>query len=380
MKRRKRKHTHKPAGTPPGVILPAPDAPAPVIRVMAYGPEQFTEEAVTHLSQIQNILKQHPVLWLDVDGLGDAETIRRIGEIFHLHPLALEDATHTHQRAKVDRYDEHVFIVARMLCRGNGGQDTPDTEQLSIFLGRGFVITFQEGVPGDKFGPIRDRIRKTGGRFRQLGADYLAYALLDALVDAYFPVLESLGDRLDALEDQILAHPGRRTVSALYEAKRELLTVRRALWPLREAMNQLVRDEGPLITPDTRLHLRDCYDHVVRLIEFVETSRELAADLVDLYLSSVSQRTNDIMRVLTIIATIFIPLTYISSIYGMNFDTRRSRWNMPELEWAYGYPFVMGVMALVAVAMIAYFWRKGWLTGAGTEADPPNPPADRHGQ
>lgn len=365
--RRKRKPHYKPVGTPPGTISPAPDARPSVIRVMAYGPTDFREETVDDVACLKDYLGKWPVLWIDVDGLGNAAVIEGIGALLKLHPLALEDVAHTQQRAKVDEFDNHLFIVARMLSSLGHGE----TEQLGIFLGQGFVVTFQEGAPGDNFGHIRDRLRKGVGRLRHLGPDALMYALLDALVDAYFPVLETWGERLEEIEDQIIASPRRSSVSQLYEAKRELLAMRRAVWPLREALNSLVRDETPLITPETRLFLRDCYDHAVRIIDLVETYRELASDLMDLYLSSISQRMNEIMKVLTIIATLFMPLTFISSIYGMNFDPDYSKWNMPELRWYLGYPFALLLMAIVGLAFLWYFRSKGWLRADDSSLQPP---------
>jgi magnesium transporter len=299
-----------------------------------------------------------------VVGVGDAETVRRIGEIFALHRLALEDCINVHQRPKVEEYEDHRFIVSRMAMIREG----PDTEQISLFLGRNFVITFQE-QPGDCFGPVRERLRAARGRIRAAGADYLAYALLDAIVDSYFPVLESYGERIEDLEDDVLLRPDNRTVAQIFELKRDLLALRRAAWPQREAINTLIREPSPLIDDETRIFLRDCYDHAVHVLDIVETHREQAASLTDVYLSSMSNRLNEVMKVLTIIATIFIPLSFIASVYGMNFDTERSPWNMPELEWYFGYPFALGLMALTAAGLLLFFRRKGWIgsgrSGAG---------------
>ncbi len=357
MSRRKRKRRiHKP-GTAPGTITPDPSAPPPLMRVLAFGPDTFVERQIEHVDEITAFLPQHRVTWLDVNGVGDAATLRRLGEIFHLHPLALEDAAHVQQRPKVEAYDQQLFIVARIITL----RDELETEQVSIFLGSNFVVTVQEGAPGDPFEPVRERVRRSIGQIRRAGPDHLAYALLDAVIDGYFPVLEEYGERLENIEECILARPDRRLMADLYGVKRGLLTLRRAAWPFREAVNALIRDPNPLVTDDTRLHLRDCYDHTVRIIDFTETYRELASDLSDVYLSSASHRMTEVMKVLTIIATLFIPLTFISSIYGMNFDPRRSPWNMPELEWYWGYPFALGLMAITAIALVLYFWWKGWL-------------------
>lgn len=361
-RKRRRRRLGTVPGTLPGMLNPAPGSPRPVVRVMAYGPDGCIEEQIGDIERISELRGKWPVLWVDVEGLGDAQLIARLGEMFKLHELALEDAVNLHQRAKVELYEGHVFIVARMISR----KERLETEQVSFFLGEGFLISFQEGTPGDAFGPVRERVRKGAGLVRKLGADYLAYSLLDAVIDDYFPLLEDLGERLEALEDEILLYPRPEAVGRLHEIKRELLTLRRAVWPLREATNSLVRDVSHFIGEETRVHLRDCYDHAVRIIDFVETDRELASDLMDLYLSSINQRLTEVMKVLTIIATVFIPLTFISSIYGMNFDTKRSPWNMPELEWYYGYPFALGLMAATAGTMVVYFWWKGWIRGGRT--------------
>jgi magnesium transporter len=309
------------------------------------------------------------MLWVDVDGLGDADTVRSLGEIFNLHPLALEDVLHVFQRPKLEQYGEHYFLVARMASLN----DHLETEQLSIFLGKDFVLTFQDSLPGDCLDPVRNRIRKSLGRIRQYGPDHLVYALLDAVVDSHFPVLEHYGERLDVLEDRILEAATTRSISQVHTIKRDLLTLRRAIWPLRDALHSLLRDDIPMVTEETRVYLRDCYDHTVRLIEMIETYRELCADLVDLYLSSVNNRMSEVMKVLTVFSSIFIPLTFIVGVYGMNFDTSVSRWNMPELLWPFGYPLVLAFMLAVAVAFLVFFHRKGWLA----PMNPKNVPRQR---
>ncbi len=396
MHRRKRRYspraTRTRPGTPPGTLLAVPGAPPPTARVLCYCGERYLERTLADVNELPALLSQWPVTWVNVEGLGDAELVGRLGEVFHLHRLALEDVLNTHQRAKVEHYDTHLFIVAQMAAAAQpavgpaatsgspaeSGAAPPialDTEQLSLFLGRNFVVTFQEGRPGDPFEPLRERVRHGVGRVRQAGADYLAYSLLDAVIDGYFPVLEGLGERLEALEDEILVRAERHTVSEVHEVKRELLMLRRATWPLREALNTLIRDECPLIAAETRVYLRDCYDHVVRIIDFVETYRELGADLTDLYLSSISQRLNEIMKVLTMIATIFIPLTLISGIYGMNFNTQASPLNMPELNWVFGYPFALLLMALIAGGLLLWFRRRGWLGHPPAQSQIPEKPA-----
>lgn len=349
---------HAPMYAPPGTLSVDPEASKPMIRVIAYGPDTFVDQPVQRTEQIKDLLNKHPVTWVNVDGLGDAETIRVIGEMFSLHRLALEDVVHVRQRAKVDEFADHLFIVARMIDRNNGRLGT---EQLSMFLGKDFVITFQERT-GDCLDAIRARAKEKRGRVRDAGADYLAYAILDAVVDEYFPVLEAHGDRLEQLEDLVLANPAPGTAMQVHEIKRELLVLRRAIWPLRDAVSVLQRGTSPLISTETRLYLRDCNDHTFQVMDLVEVYRELSSGLIEMYMTSASHRMNDIMKVLTIIATIFIPLTFIVGIYGMNFSRDASKWNMPELYWEYGYPLVMLLMAGIAGGMVLYFWRKGWLT------------------
>jgi len=318
---------------------------------MAYGPGEAVEQTIADPAQVRDYLQQWRVTWVNVEGLGDAGIIRCLGDTFGLHSLALEDVVNVHQRAKVERYGEHDFIVARMprVC------ENVETEQVSIFLGKNFVLTFQEGYPGDVFDPVRERLRKGVGRLRAAGPDYLAYSLIDAVVDSYYPVLERYGEDVEALELEVLARPGRATINRIHDVKRELLTLRRAIWPHREAINSLFRDSSSLIADETRLHLRDCSDHAIQIIDLVETYRELASSLMDVYLSSVSNRMNEIMKILTIITTVCVPPTLLAGIYGMNFD------NLPELHWPFGYFLVLAAMLVLMIGPLIYFWRRGWL-------------------
>jgi magnesium transporter len=290
---------------------------------------------------------------VNVDGLGDVGLIAALGEIFGLHRLALEDVVNTHQRAKVDVFGDHIYIVTREVEL----TDHVDTDQISLFLGKKFVVTFQERH-GDCFGPVRARIRKSD-LFRSHGPDYLAYALLDAVIDQYFPTLEELGERIESLEEEVVLNPKNDLVHRIHETKRELLALRRAIWPARDAINTLIRDINPLISDETRLYLRDCHDHVIQVIDMMETYRELGSDLMDIYLSSLSNRLNAVMKVLTMIATIFMPLSFIVGIYGMNFNTAYPL-NMPELNWRYGYLFVWGVILATSAGMGYFFWKRGW--------------------
>ena len=343
-------------GAPPGSLVVDPHAPLPIIRVIAYGSEAVHEELVEDVSRIGSYLGRQPVTWVNVDGLGDAAVIRKLGEIFGIHRLALEDIINSHQRAKVDQYDNHLFVVGRMVEMA----DHVETEQLSLFLGKSYVLTFQERV-GDAFDPVRERIRKAGGRVRNAGPDYLAYALIDAFIDNYFPVLEKYGERLESIEEDVLSRPEPVLVSRMHEVKRDLLTLRRAIWPLRETVNSLVREPSPFISDETRVYFRDCYDHTIQIIDLLENYRDVASGLMEVYLSSVSNRLNEIMKILTMFTAFFIPLSLIAGIYGMNFNTARSPFNMPELNWYLGYPFVLGLMATVALGMVTFFRRKGWL-------------------
>jgi magnesium transporter len=349
-----------PPGAPPGTLSVHPGARPSRVRIMAYGPEGLTERTVADPKEIAALADKSPVVWVDVDGLGDLETVRRLGEIFHLHPLALEDVLNVHQRPKVDQYGQHFFLVARMPSWNHG----LETEQLSIFLGRNFVITLQDALPGDCLEPVRQRIRNGTGRIRQLGSDYLVYSILDAVTDSHFPILEQFGEELETIEDAILATPDPSHVARLHGLKRDLLAIRRVCWPFRDALQTLLRDrvaEGDLIREETRVYMRDCYDHATRIIEWIENYRELSADLMNLYLTRLNNHMNEVMKVLTVFATVFIPLTFITSIYGMNFSPDASPWNMPELRWYMGYPAIMLVLLVVGVALVYFFFRKGWL-------------------
>jgi len=251
---------------------------------------------------------------------------------------------------------------------GTGHDEALTTEQLSIFLGRNYVLTFQE-EPGDCFDAVRDRIAKGGGRIRNCGPDYLAYALIDAFIDDYFPVLERYGEKLEALESEVITRADNQLIAHIHQVKRDLLVLRRAIWPLREAINSLIRDPTPLISDETRIYFRDCHDHAVQLIDLLENYREIASSLVEVYLSSVSNRLNEIMKVLTIFTVVFIPLNFIASIYGMNFNPEKSAWNMPEVNWIYGYPFTLGLMATVALSMLIYFRKKKWIGSASNQGE-----------
>ncbi len=343
-------------GAAPGVVMVDPVAPKPVLRAIAYGPGGMEERALASVEEAEPLLARFPVVWINVDGLGDAAVINQFGEKFGLHPLALEDVVNTHQRPKVEPYDSHLFFVARELML----RARLEADQVSIFLGKNYVLSFQEHA-GDCFDPVRARVREAAGRFRTRGPDYLAYALLDAVVDSYFPIVEQLGETLEAIEERILREPCQRDVSRLHEVKRDLLQIRRAAWPLREAISSTIRDCHPLIAEETRTFLRDCADHTIQIIDLVETDREMCADLRDIYLSAVSNRLNQVMKVLTIISTIFIPLTFLAGVYGMNFHTDAGPASMPELLWKYGYVTFWVVSVVIAAGLLGLFAGLGWM-------------------
>ena len=343
-------------GAPPGSIVVDEHATPSRVNVMAYGADkvEFLEDVA--LDAIPGLLKRWPVVWVDVTGLGSAPVIEGLGQIFRLHGLALEDVVNLHQRPKVEEYDESTFIVCNMIHI----DPVLKTEQVSIFVGERFVVTFQE-QPGDCFDIIRSRIRNGRGRLRREGPDYLAYALIDAIVDAYFAPVERYGDVIESLELVVVGRPDKAVLSQIHAARRDLFLLRKTIWAQREMVAALSRETYAGFTEATRFYLRDCYDHTVQLLDMTETYRDFATSLFELYLSTISNRMNEIMKVLTVIATIFMPMGVIASIYGMNFDSKASPWNMPELEWYLGYPFALLLMALVAVVMLLMFWRKGWL-------------------
>lgn len=342
-------------GAPPGTLLGDPDATTTAVNIIRFNADTFAEERIDDVRGIPLPEDDGLTLWVDVVGLGDIALIERIGERFGFHSLALEDVVNVHERPKMEAHDDHLYVVLRMVAAEPGTQ----TEQVSIFLSAGLVLTFQER-PGDCFEPVRDRLRRGKGRIRALQPDYLFYALIDAVVDRYYPWLESCGGSLEQLEDDVLADPHPRHIERLHALKRELLAVRRAVWPARDVLSALMREETPFIADTTRVYLRDAYDHSVQLIDIVETYHEISSGLIEGYLSSLSAKMNEVMKVLTIMATVFLPLTFITGLYGMNFD-RASAFNMPELGWRFGYFFSLAAMFLSAVGLLYYFWRKGWL-------------------
>lgn len=346
-------------GSMPGTLAIEADAPAPVIVLIDYNETQATRLQVECPEECTPHLDTESVSWVDVQGLGSEDVLQRIGKVFNLHPLVLEDIVNVPQRPKVEEYDDQILIVSRMVMLEPVGKGFL-SEQVSFILGRHYLLTVQEEPEHDSFSFVRERIRSNKGLIRKQGADYLAYALLDSIIDGFFPVLEAYGERLEDLENEVVEKPTRKTLEKIHALKRELLTLRRSIWPQRDAINLLIRDGNDLISAEVRVYLRDCYDHAVQVLDMVETYRELASSLMDVYLSSVSNRMNEIMKTLTVISAIFIPLTFVAGIYGMNFNTEVSPWNMPELNWYWGYPACLGVMAAIAGALVFFFWQRGW--------------------
>jgi magnesium transporter len=343
----------------PGTVTADPSAPQPVIQLIAYGPTQFHEETLRTVDQIAPHLGRSAVTWVNVDGLGNADVIQQLGRLFRLHPLALEDVVNTHQRAKCEDYGDVLFLVARMV------QGPPlQAEQISFFVGKKFLLTFQEDLQGDSLEPVRERLRNNRGRVRHTGPDYLLYELLDAAIDGYFPVCEFYGEELDRIDEAATPQRIGDTLNEIHRLRNDLLYLRRIMWPHRDALQSLLRGGHPVIEADTLIYLRDCADHTAQLIDILEIYRENCLDLRDFFYSKLSNRTNEIMRMLTLIATLFMPLSFFAGVYGMNFR------HMPELEWPWGYPLALTVMACVAASFLTYFWRKGWLRSS--EATPRN--------
>ncbi len=355
------KRRSKPAGLPPGTLMYVGERKVENVRMIYidYDEHNFDEKQVSAIEDCFAFKTTPTVTWINIDGLHDVEIIEKIGRQFELHPLVLEDILHTGQRPKLEDFDKYIFIVLTMLYYNSDNQ-TVETEQVSIVLGSNFVISFQERV-GDVFDQLRDRLRNAKGRIRKMGPDYLAYSLLDAVVDSYFSILEKMGERIEVLEEELVTEPTEQTLQQIHRLKREMIILRKSVWPLREVISGLQRTESALIAESTSVYLRDVYDHTIQIIDTIESFRDMVSGMVDLYLSSLSNKMNSVMKVLTIIATIFIPLTFIAGIYGMNFNSEKSPFNMPELNWYWGYPVALLAMTIVAAIMLVYFRKKKWL-------------------
>lgn len=341
-------------GVPPGtpVLIGEKKMPSVQIGVIEYNKKEAAEIKIDAIPKLKQYVKSGNVSWINVNGIHDVETIKSIGEMFEMHPLVLEDIVNTNQRAKAEDYEDYVFIVLKMLTFNEAKRDI-DVEQVSILLTRHAVVTFQERE-GDVFEGVRKRIMGAGGRIRAMDADYLAYSLIDAVVDNYFVVLEKIGDMVESVENQLDKYEEKNFIRKLHRMKNMLILLRKSVWPLRELISGLEKHSLKIISKEVRLYLRDIYDHTIQVIDTLETYKDLLASIRDTYMTSLSNRMNNVMKVLTVIATIFIPLTFIAGVYGMNFKY------MPELGWEFSYPIVWGVMAVIAGGMLLFFKKKRW--------------------
>ncbi|MBI5892825.1 MAG: magnesium/cobalt transporter CorA [Deltaproteobacteria bacterium] len=349
------KERSKKKGLPPGTLIHIGEKKREDVRitVIDYDEAQVHELDIKDIEQCFPFKDKPTVTWLNVEGLHKPEIIQKLGACYGLHPLSLEDILNTDQRPKIEDYKDYLYIVLKMLHNSKGSEFA--VEQISLILGPNFVISFQEGIEGDAFNSVRDRIRSGKGRIRGMGADYLAYSLIDAIVDNYFIIMEKIGENIENIEDELVANPTIKTLHKIHQLKRELIFLRKAVWPSREVVDIMERRGSPLIKDTTAVYLRDIYDHTIQVIDAIEISREMLSGMLDIYLSSVSNKLNEIMKFLTIIGTIFIPLTFIVGIYGMNFEF------MPEIKWRYGYFAVMALMSAIAVFMLFYFRKKKWI-------------------
>jgi magnesium transporter len=343
------------SGLPPGTLVHIGEKSDREIKitVMDYHEGGCEEKVIKALKECFYYTDTSIVSWIDVEGLHEIEIIQQVGECQGLHPLVLEDILNTDQRPKVEDFGDYLYIVLKMLRNGKNGEIV--TEQVSLILGVNFVISFQEGMEGDVFNLIRERIRSGKGKIRGMGADYLAYSVMDAIIDNYFVVLEGVGEQIEDLENEVVSDPHRDTVKKIHRLKRDMILLRKSVWPLREVIGALERRESKLVTEPVVVYLRDLYDHTIQVIDTVETSRDMLAGMLDVYLSSLSNRMNEVIKFLTVIGTIFIPITFIASVYGMNFQ------NMPELRWRWGYYAALGLMLAVTLFLLGYFRLKKWL-------------------
>ncbi|KPJ92032.1 MAG: magnesium transporter [Gammaproteobacteria bacterium SG8_15] len=350
---------YHPPGTPPGTLnIVAEEARIPLkIHLVDYTDQDYIEKELAIAEECKEHLERKSVTWVHIQGSTDKPTLTSLGELFGLHTLALEDITNSGQRPKVDSFADQLFVILSLPVTDN---EVVHIEQVSFFMGKGYVISFHESA-SDPFAPIRNRLRKHAGRLRGKSADFLFYSLLDVVIDQAFPLFESLGEDVEALEEELLEAPRKSTLENIHNLKRHMLLLRRMLWPQREVLNFIIRNDLGLIEEDTLIYFHDCYDHTVQIMDILESYRETTTSMLDVYLSSVSNRLNETMKILTIIATIFMPLTFIVGLYGMNFGiNEHSPWAMPELRWYYGYPFAWSLILVVGIGMWIYFKRKHW--------------------
>ncbi|MBU0635086.1 MAG: magnesium/cobalt transporter CorA [Candidatus Omnitrophica bacterium] len=354
------KKISKTAGLSPGTLVHVGEHRTDKVKitVIDYNEGSFLEKELKSVEESFPFKDSPTVTWLNIDGIQKLDVIEKIGKNYDIHPLVLEDIVNTGQRPKHEDFGKYIFVVLKMLMYDEGKNEV-QSEQVSLIVGSNYVISFQERE-GDVFSPVRERIRSAKGRIRKENADYLGYSLIDNIVDNYFIILEKLGEKVELIEEGLIADPTPKILKAIHGLKRELISLRKSVWPLREIIQGIEKGESTLVRASTRIYFRDVYDHTIQVIDTVETLRDMVSGMLDIYLSSVSNRMNEVMKVLTIIATIFIPLTFIAGIYGMNFNSDISPWNMPELRWRFGYIAVWGVMAAVVVWMIIFFKRKKW--------------------
>ena len=352
----KHRHRARKTGLPPGTLVHIGDRMVEHanLSLIDYTPDSLVIKPLSSAAEAVAVKDTPSVSWINITGLHDTALLEEIGRGFEIHPLVLEDIGNTDQRPKLDLGERHLFIVAKMLKVIQGEVLTLDSEQVSFIVGPDYLLTFQE-KEGDLFDPVRERIRQSQGRLRKTGPDYLAYALLDLMVDNYFVVLEALAEEIDAIEDQILGRPDAKTSQRIHHMKRTLLLMRKSTWPLREMITSLLRDESTLVKPGTHLFLRDLYDHTIHIFDTIETYRDMLSGLLEVQLSNINNRMSEVIKVLTIIATIFIPLTFVAGVYGMNFEY------MPELAWAWGYPTVLLLMFGIGGGMLLWFRIKKWI-------------------
>ncbi|HBU06852.1 MAG TPA: magnesium and cobalt transport protein CorA [Candidatus Magasanikbacteria bacterium] len=324
------------------------------IYIFDYSPETLVEKEVKTIEECIAFKESPSVTWVNIDRVPPVDDLERLRAVFSIHPVVVDDILNVNQRPKIEILDDYIYVVLKMLTLAENNKKV-ESEQVSIVIAKDFVLTFQQDIEGDTFASVRDRIRNKTNKIRGMGTDYLAYKLIDSVVDNYFNVLEAFSDRLEKIEHQLINNPNNNTLQEMYNLKREVLNLRRSVWPLREVVVALERDDTPLVKDNTRIYLRDVYDHVIQIIDTIETYREMLSGMVDIYLSSVSNKMNAVMKVLTIIATIFMPLTFLAGVYGMNFK------HMPELNWVWGYPLVWLIMVTVAIIMLVFFKRKKWL-------------------
>jgi len=345
----------KKAGSSPGTLVHVGEQKVEETRItlIDYDDAHLEEKVIDGIEEAFPLKDLPTVTWINIDGLHEIDIIEKVGQHFNIHPLVLEDIVNTGQRPKTEEFEDLIYVILKML-HYNENAEKISSEQFSLVLGPNFLISFQE-IQGDVFRTVRERIRKPKTRIRKAGCDYLAYALIDAIVDHYFVILEALGDKIEDLETELLDYPTRDTLEIIHEMKREMIYLRKQIWPIREMINSLVKGESSLLNESTSLYFRDVYDHTIQIIDTIESYRDILGGMLDIYLSTMGNRMNEVMKVLTIIATIFIPITFIAGVYGMNFKF------MPELDWRWGYFMVWGIVVVVVGIMIGFFKKKQWL-------------------